>query len=84
MTSVLVKALLEFIVQCRCRFGNAVRANDLAIQVRQWSADDDSNDGQGNEHHAIHPSVKEIWEDVVDVEDESNSTVQDGNASLND
>ncbi len=64
-----MKALLELGVELRSRLGNTVGADDLTVQVRQRSPDDDGDDREGNEQHAVHTGVEQVRKDVVDVKD---------------
>ena len=79
-----MQCALKLAVQDRSRFGNTVRANDLAVQVRKWLANDNSDDSDGNEHHSIHAGVNEVWKHVIKVEDVGNCTVENSNAGLGD
>lgn len=67
MSSIVLERLLELIVELCRGFGNTVRSNDLAVQVGEWSANNNGNDAKSDEHHAVHPSIDEIRKDIIDV-----------------
>ena len=67
LSALFVESVLDLGAQLRCRFSNAGGADGLAIQVREWLSNDNSNNGQGDEHQTIHTSIDQIREDVVNV-----------------
>ena len=54
----------------------------MAIQIRERLANDNSDNGQGDKHQAVHTGVNEVWEDVVDLQDDGDCAIEDGDASL--
>ncbi len=82
MPSIVLECLLELIAQFSRGLSNAVRADDLAIQVREGSTDNDSDSGNGDKHHSIHGRVDEVWKYIINVEDDGDGTVENSDASL--
>lgn len=67
LSTLLVERVLELRAQLRSRFSNAGGADGLAIQVRERLANDNSDNGHGDEHQAVHTGIDEVREDVVNV-----------------
>ena len=66
-SALFVESVLELGAQLSCRFSNAGAADGLAVQVRERLSNDNSNNGQGDEHQTIHTSIDQIRKDVVNV-----------------
>lgn len=86
LTSVLVEGIFHRVVQLvaklRCGFGNAGGSNDLAIEIGQRFANHNSNYDESEEHQGIHGGVDHVGEYVVNVQDQSDDAVEDGDARL--
>lgn len=76
------ESLAELIAELSGRFGDARRANDLAVDVREWFTHDNRNNNQGDEQHAVHSGGDEKREHIIDEENVGERTINYGDASL--
>lgn len=82
-----VAILVETIAQRRGKVvctgasvGNLVQI--LAIEVGKWFANNDSENDQCNQEKSVQASADQEWENVVEVKNDRNRTIQHGNADL--
>lgn len=75
-------SLSELIAELRGRFGDAGRSNDLTVDVGERFANDDSNNNQSDEQHAVHPSRNEKRKDIIDEENVGDCAIDYGYARL--
>ena len=76
------ESLSNLIAELSGRFGNAGRTNDLAVDVGERFTDDNGNNNQSNEQHAVHSSGDEKRKDIVDQKDVGDCAIDYGYASL--
>jgi hypothetical protein len=57
-------------------------ANDFAIQVREWFANNDRDNHQSNKEEAVQDGVDQEGENVIQEENDSDGAVEYSNADL--
>lgn len=75
-------SLSELIAELSGRLGNTGRSNDLAVDVGEWFTDDNSNNNQSDEQHAVHASRDKERKRIVDEENVGDYAINYGYASL--
>lgn len=76
------ESLSKLVTELRGRYGDAGRTNDLAVDVREWFTNDDSNNNQSDEQHTVHSSGDEERNAIVYEENEGDCAINYGDASL--
>lgn len=57
-------------------------ADCVAVEVRKWFSNDDSHHNQGDHEEAIDDGSDEVWQEVVEEENDCYGAIQYGDADL--